>query len=155
MNEPNYDSDPTYGMRNALRLVLLFYHTGQWGQDRRDEWRRLTGTTEATTKVLCDHVRSSLAIGAWGDAAEGERLWGLSAGHVLTERDVEDIKNIISAHNDEIGIQSENFHHGRLRAFSEIGGQALVDKMMAKDDAMVNEAVQHAMDKFRDMAATR
>src|SRR4051812_20662965 len=29
---------------------------------------------------------------AHGDAGEGERLWGLAAGHVLTEQDVKDIE---------------------------------------------------------------
>lgn len=154
-NEPSYDSDPTYGMRNALRLVLLFYQVGAWDQDRRDEWHRLTGTSEATTKVLCDHVRSALAINGWGDAGEGERLWGLSAGHVLSERDVEDIKNVISDHNDEIGISAQNFHQGRIAAFYAVGGQALVDKMLAKDGAMIDEAVRRAMAKWDDLTAKR
>lgn len=155
MNEPGYDTSPTYGMRNALRLVLMFYQPGQWDQDRRDEWRRLTGTNEATTKVLCDHVRSALAVGAWGDAGEGERLYGLTAGHILTERDIEDIQNLTADHNDEIGIQSQNFHMGRIRAFHEVGGQELADKMIAKDDAEIASAVERAMAKFRDMQATR
>lgn len=150
-HEPNYDKEPSYGMRNALRLVLMFYAVGPWHQDRRDEWRRLTGTYEATTKVLCDHVRSALAVGAAGDAGESERLYGLKAGHVLTERDAEDIHNLVCDHNDEIGIQCENYHLGRVNAFYQIGGQKLVDEMLAKDKAMGDEAVRRAMEKFKDM----
>jgi len=42
-----------------------------------------------------------------GDAGEGGRLYGLSVGHVLTEQDVADIRNLISDYNDEIGQTSD------------------------------------------------
>lgn len=153
-HEPSYDTEPTYGMRNALRLVLLFYAPGQWDQDRRDEWRRLTGTSEATTKVLCDHVRSALMIGAAGDCNEYFRVYGLTAGHVLTERDVEDLKNLLAEFNDEEPA-AEAYHRGRLGGLLEAGGQAAVDKAMATDAKMTDDAVRNAMERFKDMAGRR
>lgn len=153
--EPSYDTEPTYGMRNALRAVLLFYAGGPWTQDRRDEWRRLTGSTEASTKVLCDHARSALAIGAAGSADEHQHLYGLTAGHVLTERDVEHIQNLLADNNDQIGATTDALHNGRMQAFFEIGGQKLVDEKMAADEAMVDAAVQRALDRWRDMQGTR
>jgi len=46
-------------LRDALRLVLLFYTT-EWTRTKQEQWRKITGKAEATTKVLCDHVRSVL-----------------------------------------------------------------------------------------------
>lgn len=45
---------------DALRLVLLFHDGGPWTEERSAEWARITGGREATTRVLCDHVRSVL-----------------------------------------------------------------------------------------------
>jgi hypothetical protein len=55
-------AEPSYAVADALRLVLLFHTGGDWTAERRAEWLRITGSTEATTKVLCDHVRSALAL---------------------------------------------------------------------------------------------
>jgi hypothetical protein len=41
----------------ALRLVLLFY-TIDWTEDKKAEWQRITGATEATTKVMCDYIHA-------------------------------------------------------------------------------------------------
>ena len=45
---------------DALKLVLLFYTSG-WTAEDQAEWLRITGCTEATTKVLCNHVRTVLS----------------------------------------------------------------------------------------------
>ena len=45
----------------ALEAVLLFYRGDWWDEGERQEWSRLAGTQEATTKVLCDVVRAALA----------------------------------------------------------------------------------------------
>lgn len=55
-----------------------------------------------------------------GDGGEGERLWGLSAGHVLTEQDVADIQNLISDYNDEIGQTSDVHHKVWQRAIRDV-----------------------------------
>lgn len=55
-------SDPSYDVIDALRLVPLFY-TIDWTPEKKAEWLRITGTTEATTKVMCDHIRSAIDIG--------------------------------------------------------------------------------------------
>jgi hypothetical protein len=59
--DPKYSSDPSYSVHDALKLVLLFY-TVDWTDEKKAEWLRITGTTEATTKVMCDHIRLRLAI---------------------------------------------------------------------------------------------
>lgn len=153
--EPSYHTEPTYGMRNALRLVLLFFAGGEWTQERRDEWRRLTGTREATTKVLCDHVRSALSVGAAGDAGEHEAIYGWGEGHVLSARDVEMLQCLLADHNDEIGFSADAHHLGRIDAFNQVGGQKLVDEMLAKDEATVKRVVDRAMERWRDMTGDR
>lgn len=40
--------------------VLLFHGKGPWVQDKAREWLALTGTPEATNKVLCDLARRLL-----------------------------------------------------------------------------------------------
>lgn len=47
-------------MRDALRLVLMFHAGGEWGELRREQWKSITGTYEATSKVMCDHIRRVL-----------------------------------------------------------------------------------------------
>jgi len=47
-------------LHDALRLVLLFHQGGVWTADAQAEWSRIAGTPEATSKVLCDHVRAVL-----------------------------------------------------------------------------------------------
>ncbi len=44
----------------ALCAVLIFHHGGPWTADKCREWTAITGVEEATTKVLCDHIRSVL-----------------------------------------------------------------------------------------------
>jgi hypothetical protein len=156
-HEPSYDTEPTYGMRNALRLVLLFYTVGEWSRDRKEEWKRLTGTYEATTKVLCDHVRSALAVGCVGDAQEYERIYGLPVGHVLTERDHEDIQNLLGELNDAEG-NVESYHRGRLDGAFAAGGQEAVDKLVKSDEAFsqkMQKAALDALDRWKDMGVRR
>ncbi len=45
---------------DALRAVLLFYTVGRWSDEKRAEWKRITGSDDASTKVLCDHIRTVL-----------------------------------------------------------------------------------------------
>ena len=40
------------------RAVLLFHAGGSWTNERRAHWRALTGSTDATTRTLCDFARS-------------------------------------------------------------------------------------------------
>ena len=46
--------------KKAMLAVLLFHGGGEWTNAKREEWKRLTGKDEATTKVLCDYIRSAL-----------------------------------------------------------------------------------------------
>jgi hypothetical protein len=45
---------------DALRAVLLFFSASPWDVKKKLKWLTITGTTECTTKVLCDHIRSVL-----------------------------------------------------------------------------------------------
>ena len=45
-----------------LRAVLLFYQAPEWDDAQRLEWEDITGESEATTKVLCDSIRTLLGI---------------------------------------------------------------------------------------------
>ena len=49
--------------RQALEAVLLFHSGREWDGDARAKWRELTGSSEATTKVLCDCVRKAMKHG--------------------------------------------------------------------------------------------
>lgn len=53
--------EPSYDPIDALKLVPLFY-TINWTPEKKAEWLRITGSTEATTKVLCDHVRAAIEV---------------------------------------------------------------------------------------------
>jgi len=44
----------------ALEAVLLFQSDTPWTTHKMNRWLALTGTTDATTKVLCDTVRTAL-----------------------------------------------------------------------------------------------
>lgn len=88
-------------------------------------------------------------IDAHGDAGEGERLYGLSIGHVLSEQDVADIERLLADHNDAIGHEAEKWHQARVATLREIGGDGLVAAAEAKDQAACDAAVEKAMAAFR------
>lgn len=92
-------------------------------------------------------------IDAHGDAGEGERLWGLQAGHVLTDQDVADIEKLSADYNQEIEEGVEAFHKGRTDALFEIGGKDLVAAVEAKDAAFIERCTADAislMNRRRD-----
>lgn len=47
-------------MEEALRLVLLWHSAAPWDEEKRAEWKAATGSPDATTAVLCDHIRKVL-----------------------------------------------------------------------------------------------
>lgn len=94
-------------------------------------------------------------VDAYGDAGEGERLWGLTAGHVLTDQDVKDLECLMADHNDAIGYEAEKWDQARKATLREIGGDALVSAVEAKDEAMISASVERAMAKFRAANAER
>lgn len=48
-------------LEKALQLPLLFHNSYIWTKERSDEWEAITGTTDVTTKQMCDHIRMALA----------------------------------------------------------------------------------------------
>lgn len=55
-------SAPSYDVQDTLKLVLLFHEDGPWDEVGRMEWLRITGSSKATKKVLCDHIRAVIAL---------------------------------------------------------------------------------------------
>lgn len=49
-------------LREVLTLPLIF-HGARFNTSDRDTWESITGTREATTKVMCDTIRAALAEG--------------------------------------------------------------------------------------------
>lgn len=88
-----------------------------------------------------------------GKPAEDEgpyfRAYMFSAGRVLSEADVGDIQQVLREHNDLIGEQADIHHEARMGAFMEIGGQELVDAVLAKSSARIDRVVQKALAQIR------
>lgn len=57
---PPSDPHRADGYYRALCAVLLFHSPSLWTDTKRLCWMELTGSSEATTKVLCDTVRKAL-----------------------------------------------------------------------------------------------
>lgn len=49
------------GLVAALELPLLFHAGGPWSDEKTTRWEEITGKDEATTKVMCDHIRAIVA----------------------------------------------------------------------------------------------
>ena len=49
-------------LRAALALPLMFYAGGPWLESRAKKWLEITGESEATTRIMCDHIRKALAL---------------------------------------------------------------------------------------------
>lgn len=47
-------------LRQTLEAVLLFYSI-DWPEEKRKQWKELTGKNEATTKALCDTIRQVIS----------------------------------------------------------------------------------------------
>lgn len=141
--------------------------TEKWRTWHDGEWACLLvrgGGVEATvslTRLEAAQLREALVEPrkrepfAHGDAAESERLYGLGVGHVLTAEDVKDVQNLIADYNDEIGNGSDAFHDGRLYMAREIGGEALVAAINAKDGAQIKRSVDRAMQAITEASRAR
>ena len=61
MDETDYTKEnENQQLRDALRLPLLFHKGGEWKAEDKELWFDITKSTEATTKVMCDHIRKVL-----------------------------------------------------------------------------------------------
>lgn len=116
------------------------------GLSRYDEARALIAIVRA-----CDGLSG---VDAHGDAGEGERLFSLSVGHVLTEQDIKDIECLIADNNDAIGHEAEKWDEARQATLREIGGDALVAAAAARDEQIIKASVDKAMAKFNEMINT-
>ena len=54
------DKPQTDPVTAALEAVLLFHSDTPWTTHKANRWLALTGTTDVTTKALCDTVRMAL-----------------------------------------------------------------------------------------------
>lgn len=92
-------------------------------------------------------------VDAHGDAGEGERLYGLAAGHVLTDQDVKDIECLLADHNDALGHEAEKWDEARQATLREIGGEALVAAAAARDEQVITASVERVMAKFKELTS--
>lgn len=83
------------------------------------------------------------------------RAYALKAGDVLTEQDAADIQKVLADFNDEIAKAADAFHEGRMEAYRDIGGDALVAAVEARDDATVKAAVDKALARFEAAKRSR
>ncbi len=44
----------------ALDAVILFHSGGPWNNSKIAKWKSITGAGEATSKILCKHIRKVL-----------------------------------------------------------------------------------------------
>ena len=51
---------PPVSAATLARAVLLFHRGGRWALEDRMQWLELTGSKDATTKVLCGLARRLL-----------------------------------------------------------------------------------------------
>lgn len=58
-------------LRDVLLLPLMFYAGGGWMDHHRLRWKEITGSDEATTKVMCDTIRNILAATPVGAGGQG------------------------------------------------------------------------------------
>ncbi len=83
------------------------------------------------------------------------RVYALKAGDVLTEQDAADIQKVLEDFNEEISNAADTFHQGRMEALRDIGGDALVAAVEARDDATVKAAVDKALARFEAAKRSR
>lgn len=57
---PVVDPSRSYDYHRALQATLLFHSASPWDAEKRMRWLELTGSSEATTRALCDAVRRAL-----------------------------------------------------------------------------------------------
>lgn len=110
----------------------------------------------AEAKALIAIVRAHdglSGVDAHGDAGESERLYGLTAGHVLTDQDIKDIECLMADHNDQISHEAEKWDEARKATLHEIGGDVLVAAVEARDEVVISAAVEKAMAHFRKVSA--
>jgi|HubBroStandDraft_6_1064221.scaffolds.fasta_scaffold1614879_2 hypothetical protein len=56
-----HEAEYVRGLENLAAAVLLFHRGGPWTAADTQAWQALTGTTDATTKSLCDFARKAQA----------------------------------------------------------------------------------------------
>jgi len=59
---PDEALESSTSMEDALNATLLFHSGGPWTEEKQAQWVEITGRTEATSKVLCDHIRWVLSL---------------------------------------------------------------------------------------------
>lgn len=79
----------------------------------------------------------------------------LQPGHVLTKSDVKAIQHLISELDRIENEAVDNFHDGRLHAFREVGGEALVKAVEANEEARIDAMVKTFMDRLASREVTK
>jgi hypothetical protein len=85
----------------CVKATLLYHRGGPWSHERSEDWAKLTGMAEATTRNLCEFIRGQLhtcteplassacTVETWcvrqvGHEGECSPVFGATAGGVPT-----------------------------------------------------------------------
>jgi hypothetical protein len=60
MTHPRPPAEIIKRLKLALELPLLFHSGRQWDQTQIARWESITGSKDAYTKLMCDHIRTVL-----------------------------------------------------------------------------------------------
>jgi hypothetical protein len=63
----------SFEVADALMLPLMFHSGRPWTAADLEEWKRITGTDQVTTKAMCDHIRLVQALVKYPLDADLER----------------------------------------------------------------------------------
>lgn len=86
-----------------------------------------------------------------GVTLEGHmELYDLKAGHILSNEDVSNLGLMLNEFETLMENDVDSFMQGRKDAAFEIGGQELLDALMAQQERRCREAVDRAMEKFTE-----
>jgi hypothetical protein len=88
-----------------------------------------------------------------GDGAAPVRLYELAAGHVLTRRDVQDVRDTLEEIELLLIHNADTFNSGRWDAAKEIGGEELIRALKDHDVAKVHAIAASAIARFESRSS--
>lgn len=94
----------------GVRAALLFHSASPWDDTKRLRWLELTGSTEATTRALCDFLRSILLPPTY-IVAPGDTLSGIARRFT---GNIQRWGELWGANDDVIGPNPHLIHPGTV-----------------------------------------
>lgn len=87
------------------------------------------------------------------ETSEFFRVYGWTAGRVLSEADIADVQKVLSDYNDEIGESTNAYHNAREQVLREIGGEELVKAAAEAAEWQSSVALSRAFEHFHRKSA--